>query len=185
MKPKHPIKIEELTEDIQKVYDVLNHESDLACVLIGTSYLAELLGSAIMTALRKSNVTKNILKPDRGAIGGFKSRTDFAYCLELINKSDYKDLSIIAEIRNTLAHKHLSIDFTNNEIKEACNNLQACNLRLDLKGINDDPDIENIPEQVIGCEDTRFRFTVSVVMISQRIFATAYSNSLKNNNETK
>ena len=88
MNPKHPIKIEELKEDIQKVYDVLNHESDLACVLIGNSYLSELLVTAIMTVLRKSNVTKNILKPDRGAIGGFKSRADFDYCLKLINKSD-------------------------------------------------------------------------------------------------
>ena len=185
MKPKSPTKIEELAEDIQKVYDVLNHESEFACVLIGTSYLSELLGSSIMTVLRKSNVTKNILKPDRGAIGGFKSRADFAYCLELINKSDYKDLSIIAEIRNTFAHRHLSIDFTDNEIKEACNNLQACNLRLDLKEINNDPHIENIPEQAIECKDIRFRFTLSVVMISQRLFATTYSNRLKNNNETK
>ena len=183
MKPKHPINIEKLTEDTQKVYDVLNHESDLACVLIGTSYLSELLGSAIMTVLRDSNVTKNLLMPDRGAIGGFKTRADFAYCLKLINKSDYQDLNTIAKIRNLFAHKHLFLDFTDKEIEEACNTLQACNLRLYTEEINADPHIENIPEQVIKCETTRFKFILSVVMIRQRIVASALSNKSKNNVE--
>jgi hypothetical protein len=39
MKSWRPINIEELTDDTKKVFDVLNDESDLACVLIGTSYL--------------------------------------------------------------------------------------------------------------------------------------------------
>ena len=140
MKPKHPPQINELTEDIQKVYDVLNNESDLACVLIGTSYLSELLGSLVMSQLKKSNVTKNLLKPDRGAIGSFRARADLAYCLDLISKYDYNDLLMIADIRNGFAHKHLSLDFNNAKVQEACGKLTAYHV---LRPVLEESNINN------------------------------------------
>lgn len=47
MKSWEPINIKELSDDTKKVFEVLNEESDLACVLIGTSYLSELLANII------------------------------------------------------------------------------------------------------------------------------------------
>ncbi len=66
-----PIKLEDLTQDTRRVYDILNEESDLACVLIGTSYLAELLASTIKVGFIESSVSENLLDPQRGAVGGF------------------------------------------------------------------------------------------------------------------
>lgn len=47
MKGWKPINLDDLSEDTKKVYEVLNNESDMACVLIGTSYLSELLANLI------------------------------------------------------------------------------------------------------------------------------------------
>ena len=169
MKLKPPKKLEDLYEDTQKVYDVLNHESDLACVLIGTSYLSELLGSAIRTVLRKSNTTENLLAPGKGVLGSFKARVDLAYCLKIIEKRDRQDLDTIGKIRNSFAHRHLSFDFTDSEVEKECNNLNAWILKFNNEEINSDPHIENIPEQIIKVDTTRQKFVISVVMLKQRI----------------
>ena len=98
MKHWKPIKLEELSKDTQKVYDVLNRESDLACVLIGTSYLAELLASALTEKFAKTSIAEKLLDPQRGAVGGFATRADLAYCLGFIRKPVYQDLIKIAEL---------------------------------------------------------------------------------------
>ncbi len=182
MKLKPPKKVQYLAEDTQKVFDVLNHDSDLACVLIGTSYLSELLGSAIRTSLRKGNTTENLLNPGRGVLGSFKSRVDLAYCLKIIEKKDREDLDIIGKIRNSFAHRHLSFDFSNKEVENECNNLNAWKLKLNTEEINSDPQIKNIPEFIISCDTTRQKFVISVVMIQQRILVAGLSQNIKNSN---
>ena len=125
MKGWRPFKPEELSGDTQKVYDALNHESDLACVLIGASYLAELLASMLKASFIESSVSDKILNPQRGAVGEFAARADMAYCLGLIDKSIYKDIMQVAEIRNLFAHKHFALDFGDATIRDACEKLQA------------------------------------------------------------
>ncbi len=173
MKLKPPTKIENLIEDTQKVYDVLNHDSDLACVLIGTSYLSELLGSAIRTALIKCNTTENILTPGRGILGSFKSRVDLAYCLNILSKEDRKDLDIIGNIRNSFAHLHLAFDFTDKEVETELRKLNAWKIQSDFSEINADPHIESIPEYCNLPQTTREKFILAVVMIQQRIISKA------------
>lgn len=169
MKLKPPKNLENLYEDTQKVFNVLNHESDIACVLIGASYLSELLGSAIRTVLRKSKVTEKLLGPGKGILGSFQTRADMAYCLKIIGKSDLQDLEIIGNIRNSFAHKHLSFDFTDSEVAKECNKLNDWNIKLDTEEISSDPDIEKLPEMKFEVDSTRQRFVVSIVMIKQRI----------------
>lgn len=70
MKRWQPRKLEDLSEDTKAVYETLNEGSDLACVLIGTSYLAELLASAIKVSFIESSVSEKLLDPQRGAVGG-------------------------------------------------------------------------------------------------------------------
>jgi hypothetical protein len=86
MKGWQPIKLEDLSQDTKAVFETLNEGSDLACVLIGTSYLAELLASTIDVSFVESSVSEKLLDPQRGAIGGFATRADLAYCLGLISK---------------------------------------------------------------------------------------------------
>jgi len=173
MKLKPPTEISNLIEDIQKVYDVLNHDSDLACILIGTSYLSELLGSAIKTVLKKCSTTENLLTPGKGILGSFKSRVDLAYCLNIIPKEDRKDLDIIGNIRNSFAHLHLSFDFSNSEVETEFSKLNAWKMQSDFSKINSDPHIQRIPEYCYLPQTTREKFVLAVVMIKQRIISKA------------
>lgn len=171
MKNWRPLKLEELSEDTQKVYDILNQESDLACVLIGTSYLAELLASTIKVSFIETSISEKILDPQRGAIGGFASRADLAYCLGIIGKSTYQDLIKVAEIRNLFAHKHLALDFGDTTISKACEGLQAW--RVLLLGEEEELPIE-IPLEQMRMR-ARNRFNMSIILLGSRIHVDALS----------
>ncbi|HDH12561.1 MAG TPA: hypothetical protein ENG83_10285 [Nitrospirae bacterium] len=103
--------IEDLSKDSKILFDTLNEGSDLARVLIGTSFLDESLRSLLQRYFIKSDTAKNILSPN-GFIGLFANRCDLSYCLNLIKKKTYKDLRTIAEIRNLFAHSHLNGSFS-------------------------------------------------------------------------
>lgn len=171
MKDWHPLKLEELSGDTQKVYDILNQESDLACVLIGTSYLAELLASIIETSFIETSVSKKLFDPQRGAVGGFATRADLAYCLGLINKDFYKDLMKVAEIRNVFAHKHLALDFGDSTIRKYCQELQAWR-KLGFK----------LSQEQMQ-PPARFQFNISVILIGSGIHVDALS--LGRGNQTR
>lgn len=169
MKSWKPLKLEELSEDTRKVYDILNDESDLACVLIGTSYLSELLASIIELSFIETSVSEKLLDPQRGAVGGFATRADFAYCLGLINKNVYQDLIRVAEIRNMFAHKHLALDFGDSTIRKTCEWLQAW--RILLHGEEEELPAEPSPKQMHM--RARNQFKISVVLIGSRIHVDA------------
>jgi DNA-binding MltR family transcriptional regulator len=171
MKEWQPLKLEEISEDTKKVNDILNKESDLACVLIGTSYLAELLASIIEVSFIKSSVSGKLLDPQRGALGGFATRTDLAYCLGLINKNVYQDLIKVAEIRNMFAHSHLALDFGDITVREACDRLQAW--RILLHGEHEKLPAEPTPKQMQM--RARNQFNISVALIGSRIHLNALS----------
>lgn len=173
MKLKPPTTIDNLIVDTQKVFDVLNHDSDIACILIGTSYLSELLGSAIRTALRRCNTAENLLTPGKGILGNFKSRVDLAYCLKIISVEDKKDLDAIGNIRNSFAHLHLSFGFKNKEVEAELRKLSAWKLKTDFSEINSDPEIESTPEYCHLPQTTREKFIIALVMIKNRIISQA------------
>jgi DNA-binding MltR family transcriptional regulator len=163
MKGWKPINIEELSSDTKRIFDVLNNESDLACVLIGTSYLSELLANIIEVSFIKPSISGKLLNPQGGAIGQFAIRADLAYCLGLIKKNVYQDLGIVAEIRNKFAHKHLALDFSDNIIKHKCEKLKTWRI---LQDENEEP-AELSREQMRV--QARNQFNLSVVLIGQRI----------------
>jgi DNA-binding MltR family transcriptional regulator len=171
VKDWQPLKFEELSEDTQQVLNILNQESDLACVLIGASYLAELLASTLKVAFIETRISQKILNPQNGAIGGFVTRADLAYCLGLIKKKAYNDLLKIAEIRNLFAHKHLKLDFGEANVRKACNELQSW--RLILLGEEEELEIEATIEQMRV--KARNQFNLSVVFLGTRIHLDALS----------
>ena len=166
-----PLKLEELSEDTQKVYNILNHESDLACVLIGASYLAELLASILKVSFIETSVSEKILDPQRGAVGGLATRADMAYCLALINKSAYQDIIKLADIRNLFAHKHIALDFGDASIRKACNELQAWRILL----LGDEEEFPSEATQDQMRVRARNQFNMSVVLLSSRIHIDALS----------
>lgn len=178
MKNYKPIKIEELSEDTKKVFDVLNDESDLACVLIGTSYLSELLANIIEVSFIETSISGKLLDPQGGAIGQFAIRAGLAYCLGLINENVYQDLSMVAAIRNMFAHKHLALDFSDNIVRNNCEKLKAWRFLRFLQDKKDES-AELSKEQLRV--QARNQFNFSVILIGQRM----HVNVLSKKNQRK
>lgn len=173
MTKRKSLTLEELSEDTEKVFAVLNEESDLVCVLIGTSYLDELLASILRAKLIESSITDKLLSP-RGPIGSFAARADLAYSLALINKSVYSDLIKIAEIRNRFAHRHLALDFGDAEVRSDCEELQAWRFLEDGdKVVLDDPTSDQLRTRA------RNLFKLSVVFLGARIHVDAFGHRRK------
>ena len=159
MTPRKIHEIKNLSADSEKLYEVLNSERDLSAILVGTSYIDACLGSILNLKLLKSSVTKRILDSRSGILGTFSARADLCYVLSLINKSLYKDLTIIASIRNVVAHHHMEVDFNNEEIASLCNKLNY------LQSLEDKP-------VIIGDwfhDNPRNQFMISAVTISNRL----------------
>jgi DNA-binding MltR family transcriptional regulator len=163
MKSWKPVNIDELTEDLKKIYRVFNDESDLACVLIGTSYLSELLANIIEANFIKTSITGKLFDPQRGLIGQFSARADLAYCLGLISKNYYQDLGFISKIRNSFAHKHLKLDFSDQIVIENCEKLKAWRI---LQHGDEEP-IKLTKEQMRV--QARNKFNLSITVIGQRL----------------
>lgn len=163
MKRWKPINLEELSGDTQKVFDVLNNESDLACVLIGTSYLSELLANIIQTSFIETSISGKLLDPQNGAIGQLATRADLAYCLGLLNKSIYQDIMRVGAIRNLFAHKHIALDFNDNTVRGQCGELQAWRVLQDKED-----DLGELSQEKLRMF-ARNQFNLSVILIGSRI----------------
>lgn len=163
MKRWKPINLEELSGDTQKIYDVLNAESDLACVLIGTSYLSELLANIIDVSFIETSISGKLLDPQGGAIGQFATRADLAYCLGFINKNVYQDLARVAAIRNMFAHKHLALDFSDNIVRKNCEELEAWRILQDEE--EESAELSQEQMRVLA----RNQFNLSVILTGSRM----------------
>lgn len=168
--PKPLMQIEQLSDETQRLFDVLNNESDLPCVLIGVSFLDETVRSMLGKFLQSGSTSQRLLNPLGGAIGDFSTRCDLGYCLGLIKKQFYVDLKKLAEIRNQFAHNHLGTDFFNETIQALCRELKTPNL---LSGMNAGKSIEQYSENERR-QDARNRFTASIAMLSNFLLVDAY-----------
>src|SRR5262249_37204093 len=66
-----------------------------------------------------SATVERLLNPG-GALSEFGTRADLCYAMRLIEESLFQDLRSIAEIRNRVAHTHLTLDFSAPEIAKLC-----------------------------------------------------------------
>lgn len=178
MKHWQALKLEDLSEDTKAVFETLNEGSDLACVLIGTSYLAELLASAIKESFIESSISEKLLDPQSGAVGGLATRADLAYCLGIIDKAVYQDIIKVSEIRNMFAHKHFALDFGESAVRKACDELQT--LRLVLLNEEEEVTVESTPRQLRM--RARNQFKLSVVFIGSRLHVDALGKMAQRKN---
>ena len=121
-KPQIP-EVETLSEESKHLYEILNSESDLACVLIATSYLDYALASLLKRYFIETSIVSKLLDPPSGALSTFASRSDLAYSLGLIPKGLYQNLQTIGKIRNTFAHSYLSTRIDDSEIAKLVDTL--------------------------------------------------------------
>jgi len=165
---KHLPPLEELSEDSQRLFDVLNQEPDLAAALIGANYLDQCLGSMLGRYMVQGNTARRLLDPVSGPLGTFIARMNMSYALGLINKFALTDLQVIAEIRNTTAHHHLGIGFDAPEIREKIERLRYLEI-LDEEAALRGGASSKFLGRMVGSLRDKFNFTV--VMLSQQLLA--------------
>lgn len=164
-----PIHIEQLSSDTQAVFDVLNEEPDLACVLIGTNFLDQIVASLLKQKFIRSSVADKILNPTGGALGTFSARSDLVYCLGFIEKKQYQDLCQIAEIRNRFAHGHLLLSFGDPRIRKLCNQLTSWEVLLQ----EEEQEMAEDPTDQMLKTEARNKFNLSVVILGNRLLIKA------------
>lgn len=156
MTPKPIVPPEQLSEETRELFDLLNHEADLAVILIATSFLDACLKSILENHFLEGNTSERMLGHS-GILGALSARSDLCYVLGLISKGWYNDLRKFAEIRNTVAHHHLQLSFDDEDIAKQCNELST----IELIGMG--------PEQMTP----RTRFTLCVAMLANWLLITA------------
>ncbi len=169
---KKPPEVDQLSAEIQQVFDALNEQPDLACVIAGAAFLDAGLESILRAHFRSHRIGNNLLRPD-GPLGSFAARADLAYCLGLASKDHYEDLRRIAEIRNAFAHNHLQLTFGDARVQEMCSNLREWR----TIGWNDAAEDSGPTVRRIAA---RNKFALSAALISQRLLLTALGENRRN-----
>jgi DNA-binding MltR family transcriptional regulator len=102
------------------LFKAVNEEKPMACVLIATAFIENMLMSLIASVFpnRDSSSLDNLLKPG-SALADLSKSADLAYCLGLINKVMRENIKRVGEIRNLFAHGlELTTDFNDREVKK-------------------------------------------------------------------
>jgi DNA-binding MltR family transcriptional regulator len=171
MKAKIP-RIEELSEESQVLLEIMYGEPDMACVLIGTSYLEQTLASLLERFFIKGNTAKKLLDSRGGTLGSFQSRADVGYCLGLIPKSLYQNLSVVGEIRNRFAHSYLSLSLDDPEIARM---IETLTFPIFKEVVTAEGRAHNQDYLSARVTDSRERFRLVVVMMVSRLLLTGLS----------
>ena len=156
--------IQTLSKESRVLYDVVNNESDLPCVLITTSFLDQCLASILERFFINGNTAESVLDPLRGCLGSFAARADLCYCLGLIPKGLFRNLRTVGEIRNRFAHSYLSLTFDDPEVAHLCESLLFPKVTP-----------ESIKDPWAKFKHPREKFTMCVVIMANRLMLTGLS----------
>lgn len=161
--------IEVLSRQSKIVHNVVNNESDIACVLILTSYLDQCVASLLNNFLiNKSNTVDKLLNPN-GILGTFRARSELIYSLGLIPKSLFENLITIGQIRNRFAHSHLEVDFSNKNIIDLINSLQTPNIKFYVNTHEDKPTRISLSNFFVFDSIPKNKFNIISIMMADRI----------------
>ncbi len=167
MNKKIPL-IETLSKESKALYDAVNGEDDLPCVLISTSFLDQCLASLLERSFIKGSTARRLLDPRGGPLGNISARADICYCFDLIPKELYQNLRTVTEIRNRFAHSYLSLSFGDSEITRLCKTLtfpKATAKRVEVVT----GESYNIEDPFARFNTPRDRFAISVVLMANRL----------------
>lgn len=151
------VPVEQLSADTRHLFDVLNKQADLPCVVVGAAFLDAALKALLAKKLLRSSTADKLLNED-GALGNFVARADLAYCLDLVDKQQYQDLN-----------RHLQLDFADQKVRELCGNLNEW--KVILHGGDEDDTFEQTQEQLTTT--ARNQFNLSVAFLANRLLLTA------------
>jgi DNA-binding MltR family transcriptional regulator len=160
-KAKQP---EHLVKDAEHIFEAINGESPLACVLIGAAALEQAVVSVLLKHLVDGDTSKGLFDVG-GTLRDFDGCASMAYCLGLIPKEIFKNLKIVGQIRNLFAHSLLQMDFSNPTVKKLC--MELC------PPVPYNSPAPNFAELKATMQNPRNRFAFSVAGMWSRIILTA------------
>lgn len=100
-------------------------DSDRAVAVVGTAIVENRLTSLLKAAMKQDDIVFNDLFHPSGPLGSFGTKIRLAYLLCLIHEDVYKDLVIVAKIRNAFAHRVAIKSFDDQMIKDNIHNLRS------------------------------------------------------------
>jgi DNA-binding MltR family transcriptional regulator len=159
---RRPPPVEQLSSEVQELFDVLNNERDIAVILIGTSFLDACLASILHRKFIESTISDKLLDLGAGALGSIAPRADLCYVLEFIDKPLYQDLCTISQIRNEVAHHHLALSFGAESVQALCTKLRYV---ASLQDAGTGQPLSLVDWMI----DARSQFVLTTVMASQRL----------------
>jgi hypothetical protein len=167
--------IESLSTESQSLFDAVNDERDLPCVLISTSFIDQCLASMLAKFAITGNTAGALLDARGGALGTFSARSDSCYYLGLIPKGLFQNLGIMGEIRNRFAHSYLALSFDDQAIGELCAKLTfpkvASAIRVDsATGV-----ATEVADPWAAYTAPLNRFTTCAVLMANRLLLTGLS----------
>jgi len=120
---RSPRPVGALSRDTLPLQESMRSGSDLSCALIGGAAMENMLMYVLERFLVDCEESKDLfdIKGDLDSITKCKR---MAFCLGLIDRLSYKNIGMVARIRNKFAHNHEPIDFKNEEIVGMCNDLE-------------------------------------------------------------
>ena len=89
---------------VSSITDIFNEGSDLSVVLCAAAFVDRELRIRIEQSCRDSPITKAALDPKKGFLGDLQRKADFLYISSQIDKTTYRAVSKLGEIRNLFGH---------------------------------------------------------------------------------
>lgn len=166
-----PVKIHELSKESQRLYDVLNGESDMSMVIVATSFLDSAIHALLVQFLNRPGTECARNELFNSALGGLRTRATLAFCLGLLSKKTFEDVRTIAGIRNQFAHLHQHVGFDAPEIRERCRKLKWWEVMSFGEDSAEAPKLSD--EQLVMI--ARNQFKLSALMAFNRIVLDAMS----------
>jgi len=108
---------EQVTELISSIR-ALQSRTHSEIGIVGAAIIEEQLLRALLTKMRPlSGEMKKRLFDGYGPLSSFAAKIDLSYALQIINKAQYDDLTVVRRIRNQFAHAMPLINFDSPEIR--------------------------------------------------------------------
>ncbi|GFE84669.1 hypothetical protein GCM10011487_66690 [Steroidobacter agaridevorans] len=106
--PEHPSPVDD--PDLKRLLkqgQLLHAETDRGAVLVAAAILDELLREILLEFLVDCDTSKQLLSSERGGgkLSEYFARTNVAYALGLVSKSEMKNLLALGVLRNQFAHR--------------------------------------------------------------------------------
>lgn len=113
-------------EDMQEIYRIIDDDNDVSTALVCGALLeegTEQLLVAHMVSLN-SDETAELFR-GFGPLASLSARTKFAYALGLLGKVTKRNIDLMREIRNAIAHSKKPLSFATTEVAAVCGQLKT------------------------------------------------------------